>query len=100
MFALYGHAQLKRALGDTKAATSFLADARSARDMVIQEKGSAAIPAYPGELVPSPTTKPAATTAPAATAPAAPAEGATPATPAEGTPEKPTAPAAPANPAP
>ncbi len=100
MFALYGHSQLKRAAGDAKGATALLTDARGARDLVIQEKGYAAIPAYPSDLVPPPATKPAAASPADATAPA---EGATPAAPAEGTPEKPptpAAPSAPANPAP
>jgi len=62
IFASYGRSQLARILNNAKDAATFLADARQARDMVIQEKSLAAIPALPSELVPPPATQ--ASTAP------------------------------------
>jgi hypothetical protein len=93
IYSLYGQALLARATGASP--DQLLATARSERDLAIQESPTA-LAALPAELVPPPSTQPAATpgtgapTAPAATTPAegaAPTDGTAPAatTPAEET---------------
>ena len=77
IYALYGQALLARATGGN--ADQLLATARSERDLALQESPTA-LAALPAELVPPPSTQPAAApTTPAATTPAPAPEGAPPA---------------------
>jgi predicted metal-dependent phosphoesterase TrpH len=101
IYSLYGRALLARAAGDQEAAR-YLTDAKSARDLVLQENPNS-LTILPSELAPAApaatTTAPATPAAkPPATPPAAaPADGAAPATPAA--PADGAAPATPAAPA-